>query len=773
MAKDNKLWIDMCAGSELKDTQGETLSVEGADISDLENGKGRLNDNHGKGFFNSLGRVTEAKKIFKSEDCENDRHKYYWEKIKAPFIYAKGYLFSNEDHPNAKAAAAILRNIHREDAPLVMKASVEGGVVARGTADPSRLARTKIHSVALTFTPANNATLVEPINLNKSNNDWESDKQLIKSVMHLAETNVPSFRHIQRHASANSIHENILKIQELSKAIGIQVHIELPEPEVIMKNAVFKKIENNVKKINELVKNIKVNHMAMLGSVNRLESDPKSSGGFTHPEFVTRWHGKGSIPQDHPDHQEMVNYINKLKNTPDTKGLNVNVNEARRLYNDHINKSDDMDKSDVSRAVKGGAIALAMGHAVHYMSEPPVEVKNHAVHVHKELESQKATTLKEHNSRLASEDIKLSNKEYGFDEKEPNVPNIEVKKQKLKNKLKKALLAGYGGAGAPTGLVGGGVIQPESLDSKRKKKLKKKLIKNFLKSEDRPHDNNPLLFRQKDAVSNLLPENTLYHGTPDHPFKTFGATAPGKVLKGKVNALGPGHYFTTHVDDAIKYGKYIGKIRAELSNPALSHEDVDSSKISDYINSIKHNHPDHAKILSNYIKFKDSYKDYLKEGDKPSTAKVHQMDPSKFPDHDITYKKIDSTIKSLIDNQDTLSEAYNQMLSKFGHDGIINTGGGLSGATGETVFFNSKDIGDIDWHEYDENEDLIRPLKDDPDIYDPDYHYAITNSYNMNKSLSYISCDNCGHEQVFMPHQVKCRECKQNFSLYRLNSLKS
>jgi len=466
----------MCAGSELKDTQGETLSVEGADISDLQDGKGRLNDNHGKGFFNSLGRVTEAKKIFKSEDCENERHKYYWEKIKAPFIYAKGYLFNNEDHPNAKAAAAILRNIHREDAPLVMKASVEGGVVARGTADPSRLARTKIHSVALTFTPANNATLVEPVDLNKANQDWEADKQLIKSVMHLAETNVPSFRHIQRHASANSIYDNILKIQELSRELGIDVHIQVPEPEVIMKNAVFKKIESNVHKINELVKSYRVNHMGMIGEVNKLPASPSGSSGFDHPELVTRWHGKGKIPTEHPDHQEMVNYINKLKNTPDTSGLNVSVSEARRLYDDHIAKNEDLDKSDLGRAAKGAAIAIAMGHAAHYISEPPTEVKDHAVKVHRELESQKSKAVAEHNSRLNSSDIKLSNKEYGFDEKEPAVSHIQVKKQKLKNKLKKALLAGYGGAGAPTDLTGGGVIQLQSLDAKRKKKIKNKLI---------------------------------------------------------------------------------------------------------------------------------------------------------------------------------------------------------------------------------------------------------------------------------------------------------
>src|SRR5690606_5116380 len=116
------------------------------------------------------------------------------------------------------------------------------------------LARTKIHSVALTFTPANNATLVEPLNVSKSDIDWEADKQLIKSVEHLAETNIPSFRHITRHASAHTIYENINKITELAKSIGVDIEVKDFNPEQIMENAVLNKIASNISKINGLVK---------------------------------------------------------------------------------------------------------------------------------------------------------------------------------------------------------------------------------------------------------------------------------------------------------------------------------------------------------------------------------------------------------------------------------------------------------------------------------------------------------------------------------------
>lgn len=247
MAK-RPLEIDMCAGSQLRDTQGEMLSVDGADIAELQAGRGRINDNHGKGFFNCLGKVISAKKILKAEDCEDDRQRYYWEKVKSPYVYVKANLFDDEDHPNAKAAAAILRNIHKTDCPLKVKASVEGGVISRGMSDPALLARTKIHSVALTFVPANQATLVEPLNLDKSEVDAEADMILIKSVLHLAETNVPSFRHIVRDASAERIENNV---NEILAALGTDEAINLKQ--ALIKDSLESKIQENVLRIHELV----------------------------------------------------------------------------------------------------------------------------------------------------------------------------------------------------------------------------------------------------------------------------------------------------------------------------------------------------------------------------------------------------------------------------------------------------------------------------------------------------------------------------------------
>lgn len=244
----------MIAGSQLRDTQGEMLSVEGADIDDLVAGRGRLNDNHGKGFFNAIGRVTGAKKILGPEDCTDPRHTYYWEKVKSPYVYVKGVLYDDDDHPNARAAAAILRNIHKSDTPLKLKASVEGGVTARGLKDSNLLAQTKIHSIALTFTPANQATLVEPVALKKSEGNWEEDRVLMESVKHLAKTNIPSFRHITRRAQASKVVDNFDKIRELAKAAGLTTPIDTYTVNEIVEDAIKNKLHSNINQINELIK---------------------------------------------------------------------------------------------------------------------------------------------------------------------------------------------------------------------------------------------------------------------------------------------------------------------------------------------------------------------------------------------------------------------------------------------------------------------------------------------------------------------------------------
>lgn len=366
----------MIAGSQLRDTQGEMLSVEGADISALEAGRGVLNDNHNSGFFNNIGRVTGAKKIFKKEDCDNERQEYYWEKVKAPFIYVKGFLYDDGDHPNAKAAAAILRNINKTDSPLHMKASVEGGVVSRGISDRSLLARTKIHSVALTFTPANQATLVEPLSLDKTA-DYETDIQLIKSVEHLAKTNVPSFRHIYRDASAEKVFNNFNKIRELFIEAGIDYELPAISKNMILRKSLKKKIAKNINKINELVMKAKEDSLVAdknkyrkerkkFSEADKLDSKITSKPGVSTTGIEVR---RGDARQ-----QGAISHGYTRVNSP-----KVHLDNAKKDIKSRLNKN----------AIKQVAQAVALGAAM--SGAPNVEAQNPHVDAFKQLSAKNPT----------------------------------------------------------------------------------------------------------------------------------------------------------------------------------------------------------------------------------------------------------------------------------------------------------------------------------------------------------------------------------------------
>lgn len=499
MAK-KPLEIDMCSGSQLRDTQGEMLSVEGADITELELGKGRLNDNHGKGFFNSVGRITSAKKIFKAEDCENDRHKYYWEKVKAPYIYVRGFLYDDEDHPNARAAAAILRNVHKSDCPLKLKASVEGGVVSRGISDPSLLARTKIHSVALTFTPANTATLVEPLGLDKSAYDEEADMNLIKSVLHLAQSEVPSFRHIVRDASATKIIENMEKIAELASS-----DIHIPSKNDILQYALEAKIGNNVSKIKELMHEIKEDELekgvksaiagaALAGAAALAPTPTGNNPPMSQAPAMHQQQQKPDLSKMPSQHQDA--YKKFAKQNPLLGAIGM-VESSGGLNYAHKPRGNQ---------AAGGMFGMMPNSAAYILRNNPQLAtkypklaeaakdidKNHGQFTETFNNDPQVAydfadaLLKRNKSKTKDDNMLIHSWNHGLKgtwERYKNegpeaiqaadyVKKVadQYKKASPKRKpaqVKKALTAGYGGAGAPTSLTHGGVLQAEAVDQGR------------------------------------------------------------------------------------------------------------------------------------------------------------------------------------------------------------------------------------------------------------------------------------------------------------------
>ena len=484
--------------------------MEGADISELQAGRGRLNDNHGKGFFNAIGRVTGAKKIFKSEDCTSDREQYYWDKVKAPFIFVKGYLYDDEDHPNARAAAAILRNIHKADTPLQLKASVEGGVLARGISDNSLLARTKIHSVALTFTPANNNTLVEPTSLKKSDYNEAHDMQLIKSVMHLAETNVPSFRHIARDASATKVQNNLTKLVDLMKELGIEGDITIPSKQQILKKALEQKIQNNLELIREQMAALKAEELEKAGIKNTLAAAGMGAALAMAPSPTA------PKPVDQARTQQVQAV--KPKANPEEVFARVAKQEpllgaiGMRESSGGKNLNHKMMEGGIHKGMSAGGMFGMMPHSAAFALKQDPELakkypklaeaagdieKNHqqftdAFNNDPEAAADFAVSAFKRNKGKTKNDQQLTYswlnglkgswnkyKEGGQQalDQHPYVQEVmkeysklkpkKVEKPKQKKPLKKALTAGYGGAGAPSSRVSGAVIQSESLEQGR------------------------------------------------------------------------------------------------------------------------------------------------------------------------------------------------------------------------------------------------------------------------------------------------------------------
>lgn len=220
--------IDGIAATEDRDSQNEILSLEGADVSEMVQ-RGYLNDNHGQGFANILGRIVEAKKIFKEADAKSERERAYWDRVKRPFLYVKGYLFDDADHPNAKAVASIMKEFKKMGTPLDVQMSVEGRVKERG---PNGLLKeSMIRNVALTLVPANKNTGAQVV-----------DEEVKKAIL----------------ARCKSVGANVGYADNLMKGLQLTTFAIAPGfIEIVEKQDPYSKVLENIAKIQEKVSMLK------------------------------------------------------------------------------------------------------------------------------------------------------------------------------------------------------------------------------------------------------------------------------------------------------------------------------------------------------------------------------------------------------------------------------------------------------------------------------------------------------------------------------------
>lgn len=150
--------VDGVFASEVIDSSGEIVSIEGMDITTMEEGQGVANYEHmgeeGGGFGREVvGKIVYVRKIFKESDCENDRQRTYWSKLKGiPFLYGVVRLYDGAGHEGAKALAAAIRDHVANSEPILVRYSIEGTTTKK---DGNRIERCIAKKVALTWRPCN------------------------------------------------------------------------------------------------------------------------------------------------------------------------------------------------------------------------------------------------------------------------------------------------------------------------------------------------------------------------------------------------------------------------------------------------------------------------------------------------------------------------------------------------------------------------------------------------------------------------------------------
>lgn len=153
--------IDGVFASEAIDSSGEIVSIDGMDITTLEEGQGVANyehlgedSNYGREI---VGKIIYVKKIRKESDCENDRQKNYWNQIKhIPFLYGIVRLYDGAGNEGSKALASMIRDHVANDEPILVRYSIEGTTTKK---EGNKIAHSIAKKVALTLKPCNKTAI--------------------------------------------------------------------------------------------------------------------------------------------------------------------------------------------------------------------------------------------------------------------------------------------------------------------------------------------------------------------------------------------------------------------------------------------------------------------------------------------------------------------------------------------------------------------------------------------------------------------------------------
>lgn len=146
--------------AEVPDKSGEVVSIKGMDLSTIEEGRGLVNSEHDNSFTKTVGKILNAKKIFKEADCIDEFEKRAFKSVNgAALLVGNIELFDGpEAHDEARAIAKIAKYSQRKNEPLMLGFSVEGGILER---TDSTIKRSIVRKVAITSGPCNEAARAE------------------------------------------------------------------------------------------------------------------------------------------------------------------------------------------------------------------------------------------------------------------------------------------------------------------------------------------------------------------------------------------------------------------------------------------------------------------------------------------------------------------------------------------------------------------------------------------------------------------------------------
>jgi hypothetical protein len=155
------------------DTASEIVDLAGLDCSSLVGGP--FSWEHKNDQPNQLvGKILEYKKIFSEKDCENDSHKYFWNKCKVPYLYVMGRLFDDKKDSSKECAALFLDDAEHPDEQPMVGFSVEGSKISKvGMIVDKSIAR----RITVTNCPANKTCVAEIVknpDAEKSSTDTDS-----------------------------------------------------------------------------------------------------------------------------------------------------------------------------------------------------------------------------------------------------------------------------------------------------------------------------------------------------------------------------------------------------------------------------------------------------------------------------------------------------------------------------------------------------------------------------------------------------------------------